>query len=441
MDISVFGLGYVGSVTGAGLAELGHTVVGVDVKEDKVRSVMDGRSPVAEPGLEAAIGRAREEGRLRATTDAAEAVAASEVALVCVGTPSRADGTQDAAALGRVCEEIGRCLAQAGRSEYVVAIRSTTTPGTIADVVLPALRRHVDEASAVRAVANPEFMREGSALADFHDPPFVLLGGEAEACATVRRIYADVEAPVLEVGLREAEAVKLVSNTFHALKVSFANEVGNVCAELGVDGQTVMDVFCRDRRLNISPKYLSPGFAFGGSCLPKDLRALVAAARQVGVESPVLSSIERSNEEQIRRAFRRVEAAGSRRVALLGLVFKPGTDDLRESPYVSLAEILLGKGYDLRIFDPWLDLDALVGTNREFIEDSIPHLARLLEDSALEAVEASDVVLVAHSHEAFEEALRGASGREVIRLDRPLALGAEEDRIPLWSNARRATVG
>lgn len=441
MRIAVFGLGYVGSVTAASLAELGHQVVGVDIKEEKVEAVNAGEAPVSEPGLSALVQRGRTEGRLRATTDAEEAVRESEMALICVGTPNRSDGSHSMGALRSVSENIGSALGAGRPSPYVVVVRSTTVPGTLESVVRagvmaggPALGSE-DVALAV----NPEFMREGSALEDFREPPFVVAAGDAPALASLRRLYADVDAPFVEAGVREAEMLKLVSNTFHALKVVFANEVGTLCAELGVDGSEVMDLFCRDTVLNLSSKYLSPGFAFGGSCLPKDLRALVHAGEEAGLDLPVVRAIEPSNQRQIRRAFRKVEATGSRRVGLLGLTFKPNTDDLRESPFVALAEILIGKGYDVSIYDPNLDLEALVGANRSFLEDAIPHVAKLLCSGGEEVLTRSEVVVKGYDHPEFSRVLGDGRGDvEVVDLTRSLSLGTMRDSIPLWSSARRA---
>lgn len=441
MRIAVFGLGYVGSVTAASLAELGHEVVGVDIKDEKVEAVNAGEAPVSEPGLSALVKRGREEDRLRATTDAGEAVRDTEMALLCVGTPSRSDGSHSMDALRSVAENVGSALEPGRPNAYVVVVRSTTVPGTLASVVRrgvmsggPALGSE-DVAFAV----NPEFMREGSALEDFRRPPFVVAAGDEAALTGLRRLYADIDAPFVEAGVREAEMLKLVSNTFHALKVVFANEIGTLCAELDVDGGEVMELFCRDTVLNLSSKYLSPGFAFGGSCLPKDLRALVHAGEEAGLELPVVRAIEPSNQVQIRRAFRKVEAGSSRRVGLLGLTFKSNTDDLRESPFVALAEILIGKGYDVSIYDPNLDLEALVGANRSFLEDAIPHVAKLLCSTGEEVLARSDVVVKGYDHPEFSRALDGGEHDvEVVDLTRSLSLGTMRDSIPLWSNARPA---
>lgn len=439
MNVSVFGLGYVGCITAAGFARLGHRVTGVDVSDRKVDDVSRGAAPVAEPGLAAALAAAHRAGLLVATMDADSAVRDAQLTMICVGTPSRADGRPDLGALERVASQIGRSLAARPPARHVVVVRSTTTPGTIERIVRPRVlaelpdERHGD----IAFLANPEFLREGCALRDFDAPPFVLVGGTGWGTDVIGDLYAGLEAPIIITGLREAEILKLASNAFHALKIVFANEMGNLCSELGVDGRRVMEVFCQDRKLNISPAYLRPGFAFGGSCLPKDVRALLALGRQAGIEMPVVDAIEWSNEIQIRRAVRRIEMTGRRRVALLGLSFKRGTDDLRESPYVALAEILLGKGYELTIYDPGINLHSLVGANRAFIERAIPHIARLLTPTAEEAVARGDVAVVAYPHAEFAVALASAAPPpSVVDLAECQLLGAEQDRLPLWSNAR-----
>lgn len=416
MRIGVFGLGYVGVVSAAALAEAGHTVVGVDPNLSKVELVNAGRSPIVEPGVGDVLARQVATGRVRATTSAEEAVAAIEVSIVCVGTPSAGNGSLDLTQVEKACQEIGVALGATG-AEHTVIVRSTMLPGSTDEVVIPALEtssgRRVGE--GLRVVYNPEFLREGSSLADFDDPSFTLLGAPDEATAEVgRAIYAHLAAPVIVVPIRTAEMVKYASNAFHALKITFANEIGIVAHELGVDGQAVMGVLTRDTKLNISGAYLRPGFAFGGSCLPKDLRALGYQARRADVEVPLLDSILRSNGSQIERAVRIVTATGRKKVGVLGFSFKAGTDDLRESPLVELIERLIGKGYAVRVYDRNVSLAALVGANRAYIEHEIPHIASLMADSIDEVLEASDVIVIGNGDPAFAEALGRARDDQVI---------------------------
>ena len=414
--VAVFGLGYVGTVTAACLADLGHTVVGVDIAEAKVEAVNAGAAPVVERGLNELIRSAVDAGRLSATTDGAEAVRRSDLAFVCVGTPSRPSGDHDVSFLGRVAAEIGAALR--GRKDYFgLVIRSTVLPGTTEAVVAPVLAEAsgLDAGRDFGVAHNPEFMREGTAVEDFRHPPFTVVGTADERLREMlRKLYRRIDAPFLATDLRVAETLKLVSNAFHAVKVVFANEVGTVCKALGVDAREVMDLFVQDTKLNISPKYLRPGFAFGGSCLPKDVRALTSLGRQHHSEIPLLDAIVRSNELHIRRAVQMVEQGGRKTVGLLGLVFKPGTDDLRESPVVELAQTLLGRGFDLRIYDPYLNMARLSGANRRFIDRQIPHLTRLLAASADAVVQASEVVVVGYDAPEFRTALAAANGNHRI---------------------------
>jgi GDP-mannose 6-dehydrogenase len=344
-------------------------------------------------------------GRLRATIDSSEAVRASELSLVCVGTPSKSNGSLDLEYVRRVCEEIGRAL-EDKREYHAVVIRSTMLPGTIEGLVIPAL----EETSGKRAgrdfgvCINPEFLREGTSIKDFYAPPFTLIGADDEDVAgRLRRLYAGIDAPVFVVPVRAAEMVKYACNCFHALKVSFANEMGNICKALGIDSHQVMDVFCQDTKLNLSAYYLKPGFAFGGSCLPKDLRAINYKAKELDVEVPVLNSILHSNRRQIERATEMVLAAGSKRVGVLGFSFKAGTDDLRESPMVALIETLIGKGLDLTIYDRDVSLARLFGANKEYIEREIPHISRLMRGTIKEVLESSDVLIVGNKAGEFRE--------------------------------------
>jgi GDP-mannose 6-dehydrogenase len=403
MRVAVLGLGYVGCVSAAALASQGHRVHGVDVDATKVELLAAGRSPIIEAGVEELIAEVVGSGRLTATTDAADAVRASDVSLICVGTPSARGGTLDLTYVRRVSEDVGRALADHD-GRHVVAVRSTMLPGSIAEVVIPAI-----EAGSGRTVGedigvcvNPEFLREGSALADYHAPPFTLIGSDdPRAAATVAELYAGIDAELITTGLGPAEMVKYASNAYHALKVTFANEIGVLCKDLGIDSHAVMDVFVKDRQLNVSPAYLRPGFAFGGSCLPKDVRSLTAAARTRHLDVPVLDAILPSNEHHVAHALALVEATGARRIGMLGLSFKPGTDDLRESPNVALTERLIGKGYDLRIHDRNVSLARIVGANRRYIEETIPHISSLLTDDLDALLDHAEVLVVGVADDGF----------------------------------------
>ena len=407
MQVSVFGLGYVGCVSAASFANDGHRVVGVDVNTGKVEAINDGRSPIVEKGLDELIRETVSRGALRATTSPAEAVAATEVSLLCVGTPSRRNGSLDLSYLARVCEEIGAALRD--KPDYhVVVVRSTVLPGTAFNVVIPALERHSGKkyGQGFGVAMNPEFLREGTALHDFRNPPLTLVGVDhaADAAAAVG-LYDKVEAPLVTTSVRTAEMMKYASNTWHALKVCFANEIGNLCKRLDIDSHEVMDIFCQDTKLNLSPYYMKPGFAFGGSCLPKDVRALQYRAKEVDLELPVIQSILGSNQLQIQHALELIVESGHKRVGLLGFSFKAGTDDLRESPLVILGEQLLGKGYKLSIYDKNVSLARLVGANKEYIEEQIPHLSSLLCDTVDEVIESCDVIVVGNHAPEFGEAL------------------------------------
>ena len=427
MKVSVFGLGYVGSVSAASFAADGHEVIGVDVNADKVATVNEGRSPIVEPGLDEQLADAVGSGRLRATTDAADAIANSEVSLLCVGTPSRRNGSLDLTHLERVASQVGRELSR--KTDYhVVVVRSTVLPGTTHEIVIPALERESGKTygEGFGVSVNPEFLREGTALKDFRKPPLTLVGHNhaADASGTIA-LYQSIDAPLVSTSIRVAEMIKYASNTWHALKVCFANEIGNVCKKLGVDSHEVMDVFCRDEKLNLSPYYLKPGFAFGGSCLPKDVRALQYRAKELDVDVPVIASILPSNRLQIEHAIDEVLDTGKKRVGLLGFSFKAGTDDLRESPMVILAEALLGKGCSLRIYDRNVSIAKLVGANKAYIEGQIPHLASLLGDSIDEVIDQSEVIVVGNKSAEFAGALeRCRPGQIVIDLVRLPVSGA-----------------
>ncbi|MGH9750054.1 MAG: nucleotide sugar dehydrogenase [Candidatus Polarisedimenticolia bacterium] len=412
MRVSVFGLGYVGCVTAVCLAKAGHRVIGVDVDPGKVSMLNDATPPVIEPGLADLLPEVVGSGRLRATTDAAGSVGDSEVALVCVGTPGGPGGRIDPGAVERVGREIARAL-RAHPRPYTVVLRSTVLPGTTRRLLLPALREAGE--AAPRIAVNPEFMREGTSLGDFAHPPFTLAGcRDEETAALIRCLYAGVEAPFVRTTIETAEMIKYVSNAFHALKVCFANEVGDVSEALGVDPGEVMRIVLMDRKLNVSEAYLRPGFAFGGSCLPKDLRALLHAAREADLAIPLLSAILPSNEGQIRRAVGAVLATRRRRVGLVGLSFKPGTDDLRESPLVGLAETLIGKGIDLRILDRSVMLARLVGANRRYIEEEIPHIASLMCGEVGRFLDHAEVVVIGKGGEETRQVVEAIEPRHLV---------------------------
>lgn len=433
MKVSVFGLGYVGSVSAASFASDGHTVIGVDVNADKVASLNEGRSPIVEKGLDELIRDNTANGRLRATTDTREAVHATELSLICVGTPSRKNGSLDLAYLERVCEQIGEALAD--KPEYhVVVVRSTVLPGTTHDVVIPALERTSGKqyGKEFGVAVNPEFLREGTAIHDFRHPPMTLVGHnyQSDAAPTIA-LYDKVEGEMVTTSIRTAEMIKYASNTWHALKVCFANEVGNLCKRLEIDSHEVMDIFCKDDKLNLSSYYMKPGFAFGGSCLPKDVRAMQYRAKEVDLDMPVIQSILGSNQLQIQHAIDLISDTGSKKIGLLGFSFKAGTDDLRESPIVILAEALLGKGYQLSIYDKNVSIARLVGANRDYINKQIPHLSSLLSESLDEVIERSDVLVVGNGAPEFADALRKTRpGQKVIDLFRvkgldPTQIGAD----------------
>ena len=421
MKLSIFGLGYVGCVSAACFAKEGHTVIGVDVNSNKVEMINAGDSPIVEAGIGPLLKEVVKANRLSATTDTRAAVRDSDVSLVCVGTPSNPNGSLDLRYVTRVCEDIGAALKEKD-GVHVVVIRSTMLPGTIESVVIPTLAKHSEKQVGIDfgVCINPEFLREGSSLKDFYAPPFTLIGADDDdTIATVRALYSGIDAPVIATSVKTAEMVKYVCNCFHALKVSFANEVGNICKALGVDSHEVMDIFCQDTKLNLSSYYLKPGFAFGGSCLPKDLRAINYKAKQVDVEVPVLSSILPSNRQQIERAVEMVLATGKKRVGIFGFSFKAGTDDLRESPMVTLIETLIGKGLQLNIYDRDVSLARLFGANKEYIERQIPHIAQLMRGSIDEVLEFADVLVVGNKADEFNEIeLKRKDGQVVIDLVR-----------------------
>jgi GDP-mannose 6-dehydrogenase len=407
MEISVLGLGYVGTVCAGCFVSDKHRVIGVDVNQAKVDELNTGVAPIVEPKLSELVAEGYRAGRLRATTSAAEAIAVTDVSLVCVGTPSHANGSLDLTYMKRVCQEIGMALRDKS-SHHLVVLRSTILPGTTEEVLLPILEEHSGKKVGVGfdVCYNPEFLREGSSVSDFYNPPKIVVGEDVSGSAEkLLHLYAGIDAPVMRTSIRVAEMVKYTDNAFHALKVSFANEIGNLCKRMGVDSHDVMGVFCQDRKLNLSPAYLKPGFAFGGSCLPKDVRALTYQAKRLDVESPLLSSILASNSAQVSLGIQMIIGLGKKRIGFLGMAFKPDTDDLRESPLVSVIETLLGKGYLVRIFDRNVLTSRLIGANRRFIDEHIPHLSSLLVDDTKELVADADVIVVGYQSPEFATVL------------------------------------
>ena len=403
-------------MTGAAFASEGHDVIGVDANPDKVALVNAGKSPVVEPGLDELLGKAVADGTFRATMDVKEAVQNTDVSLICVGTPSQRNGSLNLDYLERVAGQIGEAMA--GTNHYhVVIVRSTVLPGTTHKVVIPALERASGKkyGEGFGVAVNPEFLREGTAIKDFHRPPLTLVGHNHAMDATQTiGLYASVDAPLVDTTIRTAEMVKYTSNVWHALKVCFANEIGNLCKRMDVDSFELMDIFCSDTKLNISPYYLKPGFAFGGSCLPKDVRAMQYRAKELDLDVPVLNSILPSNRLQVEHAFDEVLETGRKRVGLLGFSFKAGTDDLRESPMVSLAEMLIGKGVCLKIYDRNVSIARLVGANKQYIEEQIQHLSSLMVGSIDELIEQSEVIVVGNQSPEFVEALSKVRDDQIV---------------------------
>jgi len=407
LKISIFGMGYVGTVSAGCLARDGHELIGVDPVRTKVDLINAGRSPIIEVEIGEIITEAVKSGRLRATDNQNEAICQTELSFVCVGTPSQPNGNLDLTYIRRVCELIGKALKNKP-ARHTVVIRSTILPGTMHGVVIPTL----EEYSGKRAgegfsiCNNPEFLREGSAVKDFDFPPKTVIGQlDAASGDLLASLYAKLNAPLIRTDLETAEMVKYIDNSWHALKIGFANEIGNLCKALSVDAHAVMNIFCQDKKLNISPAYLSPGFAFGGSCLPKDLRALAYKAKMHDLELPILNGILPSNELQIARGVRLITERGHKRVGILGFSFKAGTDDLRESPMIEVIERLIGKGYDVRIFDRNVNLASLVGANRDFILNHIPHISRLMVSSIDAVIDHAQTIVIGNKDPEFQKAL------------------------------------
>jgi GDP-mannose 6-dehydrogenase len=408
VSISIFGLGYVGSVAAACLARNGHSVIGVDVAEDKLENIRSGRAPLGEEGLDDVISDVVAAGKLTVTNDAEFAIENSGLSLICVGTPNLESGALTTGHLKRVCEQIGQALKNAPR-DHVVCVRSTMLPGTLRQVIVPTLEESSSLISGkdFHVAVNPEFLREGSAISDFDHPPKVVIGTDSDfAAELIGKLTDGIDAPVFHIPADVAELVKCVDNAWHGTKITFGNEVGELCRIADVDSHKLIDVFLADTQLNISPVYLRPGFAFGGSCLPKDVRALNYFARHADADLPMLAQVMSSNTSQIERAARRILSFERRRIGIYGLSFKVGTDDLRESPLVRLAEILIGKGCELTIFDSNIDPDKFVGANKAYMEEHLPHLGKLMVSDPSELTNAADVIVIGHKTQQSEAYVR-----------------------------------
>ncbi len=419
MRISIFGLGYVGAVCAGCLSARGHEVIGVDVSATKIDLINQGKSPIVEPGLEALLQQGIANQRLRGTTDFAQAIRDSDVSMICVGTPSKKNGDLGLEYIESVCREIGLVLRDKS-SRHTIVVRSTVLPGTVKNVVIPILEDCSGKKAGVDfgVAVNPEFLRESTAIKDYDQPPMTVIGELDRASGDVlQALYEELDAPIIRKDIEVAEMIKYTCNVWHATKVSFANEIGNIAKASGVDGREVMDVVCQDHKLNLSRYYLRPGFAFGGSCLPKDVRALTYRAGSLDVKAPLLNSLMTSNESQVQNAFDIIESHDKRKVALLGLSFKAGTDDLRESPLVELAERLIGKGYELNIYDSNVEYARVHGANKDYIESKIPHVSSLLNADFEQVINHADVIVLGNRDEKFRAlAQQAPAGKQVIDL-------------------------
>jgi GDP-mannose 6-dehydrogenase len=421
MKVSIFGLGYVGTVSAGCFAQDGHLVVGVDPVPAKVDLLSKGLSPIVEAEIGEIIAGVVKSGQLQVTSDHNEAIGKTEISIVCVGTPSQTNGNLDLRYIRRICEQIGAALKEK-TTRHTVVIRSTILPGTMHGIVIPVLEEFSGKVAGTDfgVCHNPEFLREGSAVRDFKSPPMTVIGElDQKSGALLAELYQKLDAPVIRTNLKTAEMIKYVDNSWHALKVGFANEIGNLSKALGVDGHQVMEIFCEDKKLNISPAYLMPGFAFGGSCLPKDLRALTYTAKVHDLDLPILTSILPSNEIQLNRGLRLIMEKGHKRIGVLGFSFKAGTDDLRESPMIEVIERLLGKGYDLRVYDKNVHIASLVGANRDFILNRVPHISRLMVDRVDAILEHSQTIVIGNKDPDFADVPnRLRDGQSIVDLVR-----------------------
>ena len=439
MRVLVWGLGYVGTVSAACLAQLGHEVIGVEPNLTKVEAINAGYCAIKEPGLDHLVSQMVGTGRLRATQDGVSLLRWADISLICVGTPAAADGSPVLDYVCNVATDIGHGL-QETTHYHVVVLRSTVFSGTVCKVVGALLEKHSGRQAGhdFGLVSNPEFLRETSAISDFYAPPYTIIGAlDIRSGDQIEALYQDIQAPIYRVSLEEAELLKLANNAFHALKIGFANEIGRLCDQLGVDSHAIMRLVCADSKLNISSAYLKPGFAFGGSCLPKDLRSLTFNARRLGVELPILEAVLPSNRLQIEAVRLHVHALGAQRVAVLGLSFKPGTDDLRESPIIGLIRELWQDGVDVLVHDPDVQLDAMLGSNREYLERQLPQIHQILRLHIGEVLQECHVVVVSQKRPEFTVALQGLDGRatvlDLVRLhDDPASLGVSKYRGIAW---------
>ena len=416
MKVSIFGLGYVGCVSLGCLAKNGFEVIGVDVNEEKVKLINNGSATIVEKDIDNIIKNALENGLVSATTSPKEAVLDSDISIVCVGTPSTEKGHLNLDYIFKVAENIGAAIRQKD-NYHVVAIRSTIMPGTCEKIArIIESESGKTEGEDFDIVDNPEFLREGSAVSDYFNPPLTLVGGSSEkAVEIVANLYKKLNAPIVKVDTRTAEIMKYINNTFHALKISFANEVGNICSELNIDSKKVMDILCMDKQLNISPYYMKPGFAYGGSCLPKDLGGLQTLAHDFYIDVPLIDSISKTNEIQIQRAIKKLSRYFGKRILFLGVSFKAGTDDLRNSPNVEVIENLLGRGFDINIFDKNINLARLTGKNLDYINRKIPHLTELMLEGDLNThIEDADVIILSNKEPYFVDALKTCSGKVIL---------------------------
>jgi GDP-mannose 6-dehydrogenase len=430
MKISIFGLGYVGSVSAACLANDGHRVIGVDPIQVKTDMINNGKTPIIEKDIGPLTEKAVQSGQLSATEDTQAAINASDISFICVGTPSQLNGNLDLKYVRRVCENIGEAL-KAKSSFHLVVVRSTVLPGTMRNVVIPILEECSGKTRGkdFGVCHNPEFLREGTAVYDYFHPPKTVIGQDDETDGDMlAAVYEKLNAPMIRCDIEISEMVKYVDNVWHALKIGFANEIGNFCKEQSIDSHKVMNIFCQDKKLNISPFYLKPGFAFGGSCLPKDIRAFSYKAKSLDLELPVIGSILASNSLQVEKGVRMITAKGKRRIGILGFSFKAGTDDLRESPMVELIERLIGKGFDLMLYDRNVRLAGLIGANKDYILNRIPHISKLMVDQASDVIEHADVIVIGTADDEFETALKNIRpNQQVVDLVRVGNIAGVED--------------
>lgn len=416
MSISIFGLGYVGVVTAACLASRGHRIIGIDVNQTKIEMLNDGISPIIENGLPEYLKEGKDKGLISATNNVKEAINQTDFSIICVGTPSSSNGSLNTKSIEKVSDEIGKCIMEKS-GKHILIYRSTMLPGTMREIVIPNLEKSSGKKNNIDffVAYNPEFLRESTALYDFLNPPKTVVGCDSDEIADiVLDLYKALPGPKIKTKLEAAEMIKYVDNNFHALKITFANEIGHICKMIGLDSHEIMDIFIQDKKLNISPAYLKPGFAFGGSCLPKDLRAINYLAKRLDIETPLLNSILASNNNQIINAVRKIVSFGKRKIGIAGFTFKEGTDDLRESPMVEVIETLIGKGYDLKLYDKNVSMARLMGANKEYINYHIPHISSLMVSSLDLLLEDREVIVIGNRDEEFQKLLAESKNDQII---------------------------